>query len=71
MIARTFQSRYQYLYNVQRNILDGSLLYQYLSLTTKEKLDFAKQIGTTQAQVSGCSLSLSAIYDCGMLTYSN
>ncbi|XP_019849049.1 PREDICTED: cleavage and polyadenylation specificity factor subunit 1-like [Amphimedon queenslandica] len=48
---RTFQTRHQYLHNAQRNILDGTLLYQYLSLTAKEKFDFSKQIGTTVAQI--------------------
>lgn len=51
LFHRTFQTRYQYLHNAQRNILDGTLLYQYLSLTAKEKFDFSKQIGTTVAQV--------------------
>ena len=46
-----FHSRHQYLYNPQRNILDGELLWRYTQLSSKEKMDFAKQIGTTQAQI--------------------
>lgn len=46
-----FKTRHQYLYNAQRNILDGELLWKYTQLSSKEKTDFAKQIGTTQAQI--------------------
>lgn len=48
---RMFKTRHQYLYNAQRNILDGELLWKYTQLSSKEKTDFAKQIGTTQAQI--------------------
>jgi len=48
---RLFQTRHQYLYSPQRNILDGELLWRYPQLSWKEKTDFAKQIGTTQAQI--------------------
>ena len=48
---RLFQTRHQYLYSPQRNILDGELLWRYPQLSSKEKTDFAKQIGTTQAQI--------------------
>lgn len=33
-------------------MLDGELLWRYPLLSNKEKFDFAKQIGTTQNQVS-------------------
>ena len=59
---RTFQTRHQYLYNAQRNILDGTLLYQYLSLTAKEKFDFSKQIGTTVAQVKKHCLYFQSLF---------
>lgn len=36
----------------QRNMLDGELLWRYPLLSNKERFDFAKQIGTTQNQVS-------------------
>ena len=48
---RLFQTRHQYLYNPQKNILDGNLLARYSQLSLKEKLDFAKQIGTSPRQV--------------------
>ena len=40
------------LYGIQRNMLDGELIWQYLNLSLKEKNDFAKQIGTFPAQVN-------------------
>jgi cleavage and polyadenylation specificity factor subunit 1 len=48
---RSHKTRHQFLYSIQCHILDGQLLFHYLSLTAKEKLDFAKQIGTTPAQI--------------------
>ena len=48
---RVFQSRHQYLYNPQRNILDGGVLACYTQLGLKQKTDFAKQIGTSPAQI--------------------
>ena len=32
-------------------MLDGELLWRYPQLSCKERSDFAKQIGTTQAQI--------------------
>ena len=46
-----FHTRNQYLYNPQRNVLDGELLWRYTQLSFKEKTDFAKQIGTTLSQI--------------------
>lgn len=40
------------LQNVVRNILDGELLSKYLHLSTMERSDLAKKIGTTQDIVS-------------------
>lgn len=48
---RMFHSRYQYLYTAQRNILDGELLMNYPQLSLKQRTDFAKQIGTSPAQI--------------------
>ena len=48
---RMFHSRHQYLYNPHRSILDANLLGRYPQLSLKEKLDFAKQIGTSPRQV--------------------
>lgn len=48
---RLFRTRHQYLYSPQHNILDGELLWRYPQLSSKEKTDFAKQIGTTPAQI--------------------
>lgn len=48
---RMFHSRHQYLYTPQRNILDGDLLMTYPQLSLKQKTDFAKQIGTSPAQI--------------------
>ena len=46
-----YHTHHQYLYTPQKNILDGELLWRYSQLSFKEKTDFAKQIGTSQAQV--------------------
>lgn len=48
---RLFRTRHQYLYNSQRNVLDGQLLSFYPQLSLKQKTDFAKQIGTSPAQI--------------------
>jgi cleavage and polyadenylation specificity factor subunit 1 len=48
---RQFRSRFQYLYTAQRNILDGELLTCYPQLSRKQRTDFAKQIGTSPAQI--------------------
>lgn len=48
---RLFRTHHQYLYSPQHNILDGELLWRYPQLSSKEKADFAKQIGTTQSQI--------------------
>lgn len=40
------------LQNAVRNILDGELLSKYLHLSTMERSDLAKKIGTTQDIVS-------------------
>lgn len=48
---RLFQSRHQYLYAAQKNVLDGELLTSYPQLSRKQKMDFAKQIGTSPAQI--------------------
>ena len=39
------------LYNPQRNILDGDLLWKYLHFSLPERTDLAKKIGTTADQV--------------------
>lgn len=41
--------------NAVRNILDGELLSKYLHLSTMERSDLAKKIGTTQDIVSAPS----------------
>ena len=48
---RMFRSRLQYLYTAQRNVLDGELLMCYPQLGLKQRMDFAKQIGTTPTQI--------------------
>lgn len=48
---RMFRTRQQYLYTPQRNILDGDLLTAYPQLSLKQRTDFAKQIGTSPAQI--------------------
>lgn len=48
---RMFHSRHQYLHTPQKNILDGELLMTYPQLSLKQRTDFAKQIGTTPAQI--------------------
>lgn len=45
------------LQNAVRNILDGELLSKYLHLSTMERSDLAKKIGTTQDIVSAPSLN--------------
>lgn len=40
------------LQNAVRNILDGELLNKYLYLSTMERSELAKKIGTTQDIVS-------------------
>lgn len=51
LTSRMFNTRHQYLYSHQHNMLDGELLWRYPQLSSKEKFDFAKQIGTTQEQI--------------------
>jgi cleavage and polyadenylation specificity factor subunit 1 len=48
---RTFHTHHQYLYSAQHKVLDGELLWRYIQLSGKEKADFAKQIGTSVAQI--------------------
>ena len=48
---RMFRTKHQYLYNPQKNILDGDLLMTYPRLGLKQRNDFAKQIGTSPAQI--------------------
>ena len=48
---RMFQTQHQYLHNCQKNILDGELLSRYPQLSLKQRKDFAKQIGTSPAQI--------------------
>ncbi len=40
------------LQNVQRNILDGDLLWRFLYLSSAERAELAKRIGTSNDQVS-------------------
>ena len=51
-LHRSYNSRHQLQYSSQRGFLDGKLLWEYLHLSGKEMTDFAKQIGTSPAQVS-------------------
>ena len=51
LCSRTFRSHHQYLYSPQHKVLDGELLWRYIQLSRKEKADFAKQIGTSVAQI--------------------
>lgn len=77
---RMFQTHHQYLYNPQRNILDGNLLARYSQLSHKEKLDFTKQIGTNHKQVldnlkeidmitAHFWLCITSILSCSQLTF--
>lgn len=50
-LHRAYNTRHQIQYTPQRGFLDGKLLWQYLHLSGKEMADFAKQIGTSPAQV--------------------
>lgn len=43
---------YPDLRNVQKNILDGELVWKYTGLSVMEKIELAKRIGTTYDQVS-------------------
>lgn len=45
------------LQNAVRNVLDGELLNRYLYLSTMERSELAKKIGTTPDIVSTTSLS--------------
>ena len=60
--CRSFKSRHNILYLAQRNILDGNLIWSYLNLSSKDKSDFAKQIGTSSGQV-GLSIIIIIIYN--------
>lgn len=60
---RAYTSRHYCHSNTQRSFLDGRLLWQYLHLSAKEKVDFAKQIGTSPAQVCICKHSTEAVCD--------
>ena len=51
-ICRSYQSKHNILYSAQRNMIDGNLIWSYLQLSSKEKTDFAKQIGTSPGQVN-------------------
>ena len=51
-VFRLLQSEHKMLVNPHRNILDGDLLWKYLHLSTSERNELAKRIGTTVEQVS-------------------
>lgn len=50
--SRMLHTDRRILQNAVRNILDGELLNKYLHLSTMERSDLAKKIGTTQDIVS-------------------
>lgn len=50
--SRMLHSDRRSLQNAVRNILDGELLNKYLYLSTMERSELAKKIGTTQDIVS-------------------
>ena len=49
--CRQCVTEFRQLINIQRNILDGDLLWRYLSLSLSERLEIAKRIGTNMDQV--------------------
>lgn len=51
-LCRMMHADRRSLQNAVRNILDGELLSKYLHLSTMERSDLAKKIGTTQDIVS-------------------
>ena len=65
---RSYHSRHQFLHAPQKTILDGELLWKYVSLSSKEKTDFAKQIGTSPGQVVHC-VPLECMYICLRCAY--
>ncbi len=52
LASRMLHSDRRSLQNAVRNILDGELLNKYLYLSTMERSELAKKIGTTQDIVS-------------------
>lgn len=52
MVSRMLHSDRRSLQNPVKNILDGELLNKYLYLSTMERSELAKKIGTTQDIVS-------------------
>ena len=52
MCSRMLHSDRRTLQNAVRNVLDGELLNKYLYLSTMERSELAKKIGTTQDIVS-------------------
>lgn len=52
LASRMLHSDRRGLQNAVRNILDGELLNKYLYLSTMERSELAKKIGTTQDIVS-------------------
>lgn len=55
LLSRMMHADRRSLQNAVRNILDGELLSKYLHLSTMERSDLAKKIGTTQDIVSAPS----------------
>ena len=51
LLCRSYKCRTRFLFSSQKNMLDGELLWSFLQLSSKKKADFAKQIGTSPAQL--------------------
>lgn len=57
IFSRMMHSDRRSLQNAVRNILDGELLAKYLYLSTMERSELAKKIGTTQDIVSKATVT--------------
>lgn len=53
---RMVRSSQRGLFNQNRNILDGELLWKFLQLNVSERAELCKKIGTTADQVSEFSI---------------
>lgn len=61
VLSRMMHADRRSLQNAVRNILDGELLSKYLHLSTMERSDLAKKIGTTQDIVSAPRVHLEVV----------
>ena len=61
LICRSVRNQNRMLVNSQHNLIDGDLVWKYLSLTHSEQASVAKRMGTTPDQIAEDLLEIDRI----------